>query len=90
MNKAGPFVKLYPLARAPVPPESVTLTSNAPAACFGVTAVNFAAETNVTDVAGTVPNITVAPLRKLLPAMVTALPPDVGPIFGVTLLTVGA
>jgi hypothetical protein len=33
---------------------------------------------------------TVAPLAKFVPVMVTTVPPDVDPLFGDTLLTVGA
>jgi hypothetical protein len=36
------------------------------------------------------PNDTVAPAWKPEPAMVTEMPPAVGPLFGVTELTVGA
>jgi hypothetical protein len=34
-------------------------------------------------------NVTVAPPAKFVPVIVTAVPPDVGPLFGDTLLTVG-
>src|SRR6202030_1480674 len=35
------------------------------------------------------PNVTVAPDTKFVPVIVTAVPPDVDPLFGLTLLTVG-
>jgi hypothetical protein len=34
--------------------------------------------------------VTVAPAAKFVPAIVTAVPPATGPVFGVMLLTVGA
>jgi hypothetical protein len=43
-----------------------------------------------TFVAAALPNVTVAPVAKFVPVMVTAVPPEVGPLFGLTLLTVGA
>jgi hypothetical protein len=41
-------------------------------------------------VAAVTPNITVAPDAKFVPVIVTAVPPVAGPLFGLTLLTVGA
>jgi hypothetical protein len=35
------------------------------------------------------PNVTAAPLAKLVPAIVTAVPPAVDPVPGDTLVTVG-
>jgi hypothetical protein len=35
------------------------------------------------------PNVTVAPATKFVPVIVTGVPPDVDPVFGETLLTVG-
>jgi hypothetical protein len=46
--------------------------------------------TTTTLVAAAVPNVTVAPATKFVPVMVTAVPPAVGPLFGLTLVTVGA
>jgi hypothetical protein len=40
-------------------------------------------------VAAVAPNFTVAPAAKFVPAIVTAVPPATGPLFGATLLTVG-
>ena len=36
-----------------------------------------------------VPKVTVAPVAKFVPVMVTAVPPAVDPVFGDTLVTVG-
>src|ERR1700752_1726156 len=45
--------------------------------------------TTVTAVAAVLPKVTVAPAAKFVPVMVTAVPPATGPLFGLTLLTVG-
>jgi hypothetical protein len=42
-----------------------------------------------TLVAAVPPNFTVAPEAKFVPVIVTAVPPDAGPLFGDTLVTVG-
>jgi len=44
----------------------------------------------VTPVAAVPPRLTVAPVRKPVPVMVTAVPPAVVPDGGVTVATVGA
>jgi hypothetical protein len=67
----------------------VTVTVTAPAACAGVVAVIEVPLTTTTLVAAVPPNVTVAPLAKFVPVIVTAVPPDVDPLFGDTLLTVG-
>jgi hypothetical protein len=41
-------------------------------------------------VAAVPPNVTVAPAEKFVPVIVTAVPPAVDPLFGLTPLTVGA
>jgi hypothetical protein len=46
--------------------------------------------TTTTLVAGVPPNVTVAPAAKFAPVIVTAVPPAAGPLFGDTLVTVGA
>jgi hypothetical protein len=48
------------------------------------------AETTVTPDAGLAPKLTVSPPVKPVPVIVTALPPAVDPLFGLTLVTVGA
>ena len=45
--------------------------------------------TTTTFVAAVPPNVTVAPAAKFVPVIVTAVPPAVVPLFGLTLLTVG-
>ena len=45
--------------------------------------------TTTTLVAAAPPNVTVAPATKFVPVIVTAVPPAVDPLFGLTLLTVG-
>ena len=68
----------------------VTVTVTAPAACAGVVAVIWVPLTTTTFVAAVPPNVTVAPLTKLVPVIVTPVPPVAGPVFGFTLLTEGA
>jgi hypothetical protein len=67
----------------------VTVTVTAPALPAGVVAVICDPLTTTTFVAAPVPNVTVAPVAKFAPAIVTAVPPAVVPLFGDTLLTVG-
>jgi hypothetical protein len=68
----------------------VTVTVSAPAAPAGVVAVIVVLFTTVTLVAAAEPNVTVAPEAKFVPVIVTAVPPAVGPLLGLTLVTVGA
>jgi len=56
----------------------------------GVVAVISVALTTTTLVAAAAPKVTVAPVAKFVPVIVTAVPPAVDPLFGDTLLTVGA
>jgi len=79
-----------PFIRLPLCPFAVTATVTAPAACAGVVAVIDVLLTTTTFVAAVPPNVTVAPLAKFAPVIVTAVPPATGPLFGDTLLTVGA
>ncbi len=67
----------------------VTVTSVEPAAPAGEVAVIEVDELTVTPVAGLPPKLTVAPLTNPEPAMVTTVPPPVGPLAGLTELTVG-
>lgn len=71
-----------------VPSGLVTATLTGPTACAGVTALSCVELTNETD-AGLPPKETVAPLAKLEPVMVTAVPPALAPDLGVTMLTAG-
>ena len=44
----------------------------------------------VKEAAALLPKLTAVAPEKLMPLMVTLVPPDVGPAFGLTLVTVGA
>jgi hypothetical protein len=79
-----------PLARLPLWPFKVTVTVTAPAVPAGVVAVIDVLLTTTTLAAAVLPNVTVAPVAKLVPVMVTEVPPVVGPVFGLTPVTVGS
>ena len=81
---------MNPLVRLPLCPFTVTVTVTAPALPAGVVAVMLVLLTTTTFVAAVPPNVTVAPAAKFVPVIVTAVPPAAGPLFGLTLLTVGA
>jgi hypothetical protein len=82
--------KVNPEVKVPVSPfEFVTTTLTAPADDAGVMAVIRVELCTVAEVAAALPKITVAPARKPVPVRVTAVPPDVGPLAGETLLRVG-
>ena len=81
---------MNPFVRLPLFALTVTVTVTAPAVPAGVVAVIWVALTTTTLVAAAVPNVTVAPAAKLVPVMVTAVPPAVEPVFGDTVVTVGA
>jgi hypothetical protein len=68
----------------------VTVTVTAPALPAGVVAVILVLLTTTTFVAAALPKVTVAPEAKFVPVIVTAVPPNVVPLFGLTLVTVGA
>jgi len=74
----------------PLPLLSLTTTFTAPAAWAGVVAVIDVLLTTVTLVAAVPPNVTVAPETKLVPVIVTAVPPLVEPELGEIVLIVGA
>jgi hypothetical protein len=78
------------LAKLPVCPFTDTVTVAAPALPAGVVAVMVVLLITTTLVAAAPPNVTVAPLAKFVPVIVTAVPPASGPPFGLTLLTDGA
>ena len=67
----------------------VTSTLTAPAVCAGVVAVIVVGLLTVTFVAAVPPKLTVAPVEKFDPLIVTAVPPVVGPLSGVMPLTLG-
>jgi hypothetical protein len=77
------------LVRLPVCPFTVTATVTEPAACAGVVAVIVVLFVTTTFVAAVPPNVTVAPAAKFVPVIVTAVPPAVVPLFGLTLPTLG-
>src|ERR1700693_571404 len=64
--------------------------STVPAVCAGVVAVIVPVPATVTFVAVFPPSFTVAPARKFVPVMVTAVPPLAVPDVGEMALTVGA
>ena len=68
----------------------VATTLTAPAAWAGVVAVIDVLFTRVTPVAAVPPKLTVTPVRKPVPLMVTVVPPPVVPELGVVKVTVGA
>ena len=71
------------------PPDVVTTTSTAPAACAGVVAVTCVAEPTVNEVAAVPPKVTDVVLLRFVPVIVTAVPPAVGPDDGTIVDTVG-
>ena len=78
------------LARPPLcPPVFATATVTVPALPGGVVAVIVVPLTTTTLVAAAVPNVTVAPAAKLVPVIVTGVPPDTGPLLGEIPLTDG-
>ena len=82
---------MNPVASVPLWPSGfVSVTLTAPAAWAGVVAVRLVLLPTVTFVAALPPKETVAPVRKLAPVRVTAVPPAVEPLAGATLVTVGA
>jgi hypothetical protein len=72
-----------------VPADVVTVTSTAPAADAGVTAVIEVALLIVNEVAFAVPNLTAVAPVKSVPAIVTVSPPTVLPLVGLILVTAG-
>ena len=68
----------------------VTTTPTAPAAWAAVVAVMVVLFATVTLVAAVPPSFTVAPARKPVPVMLTAVPPAVVPELGAIVVTVGA
>ncbi len=72
-----------------VPPAVVTVTSTVPAVPAGAVAVRLVALLTITPAALVVPNLTAVALVKLVPVIVTLVPPAVGPAPGLTPVTVG-
>jgi hypothetical protein len=67
----------------------VTVTVTVPTLPAGVVAVIVVLFTTVTFVAAALPKVTVAPVPKFVPLIVTAVPPEVEPVLGLTLVIVG-
>ena len=72
-----------------MPPGVVTVTSTVPLPA-GAVAVIWVALTTVTLVALVAPNLTAVAPVKLVPVIVTTVPPAVGPAVGLMVVTVGA
>jgi hypothetical protein len=73
-----------PLVRFAVPPGVVIDTVFAPIVPAGVTAVTVVELTTLTEVAATPPIVTELAPVKFVPVIVIAVPPVVGPVFGLT------
>jgi hypothetical protein len=86
----GAVSNVNPFGSVAVPPLQVTLTATGPAACAGVVALIVVADGAETPVAAAPPKSTVHPGAKFVPVNVTAVPPDVVPFEGATLVSVGA
>src|SRR5262249_40778302 len=71
-----------------VPAAVVTVMSTAPAALGGATAISCDPAV-VNDVAAAPPNAAEVAPPRFVPVMVTLVPPVVGPVFGLTAVTVG-
>ena len=73
-----------------VPPGVVTVMSTVPALSAGEVAVIDVALLTVNAVAAVAPKLTAVAPVKPVPVIVTEVPPAVGPLVGLTLVTVGA
>lgn len=73
----------------PLPLGVVTTMSTLPATCAGVVAVIVVALVTVKLAAGALPKVTAVAPVNCLPAIVTTVPPAVGPLPGLTLETTG-
>lgn len=72
-----------------VPLQLVTVTSTVPGVPGGEVAVMVVPFTTVKVAAGVVPNLTPVTQVNPVPVMVTVVPPEDGPVFGFTPVTVG-
>ena len=75
---------MNPLVRFAVPPGVVNDTVVTPIVPAGVTAVTVVAFTTLTEGAATPPIGTELAPVKFVPVIVIAVPPVVGPVFGLT------
>jgi hypothetical protein len=73
-----------------VPPTVLTLTSTVPVPSGGLVAVISVGESTTKAAAGVPPKSTAVTPWKLEPVIVTLVPPESGPSFGLTADTVGA
>jgi len=73
-----------------VPDPVVTLMSTVPRGSGGAVAVTEVALFTVKADVATAPNLTWVTPTKLVPVTVTAVPPPVGPVLGLTAVTVGS
>ncbi len=67
----------------------MTVTSTVPAPAAGEVAVTWVEDRTVTAPAGSEPKLTALAEGKLVPVMVTVVPPPRGPEMGLMALTVG-
>src|SRR5579862_810962 len=84
----GTYVNLSAAPVALVTPFPVTVTSTVPTP-GGEVAVIVVADVTVTAGAAVVPNFTVSPVAKLVPVILTAIPPAALPEVGVRAVTAG-
>lgn len=75
----GASTKVNPPVLVAVPPAPVKITFTAPAACAGVTTVMEVALELTIDVPAVPSNVTEDAAVKLVPVIVTVVPPAVGP-----------
>ena len=84
-------MKRSPVIGAELPPGVVTITAAEPAEPDGVVTVHVVGVLHDIAVADVPPTVTkVDPVTKLVPVMVTTVPPAKGPAPGVMELTVGS
>jgi hypothetical protein len=76
---------------AEVPPTVVTVTSTVPPAALGEAARQLVVEEQVTFAEAVMPKSTVVvpSVAKLVPVIVTGVPPPIGPEIGLIALTLG-
>src|SRR5205085_1983308 len=89
VGTGGTYVKWSAFVPARVPPPVATATATVPAPPAGAVAEIDVAEPTV-KLAFVAPNFTAVAPVKLVPAIVTAVPPAVDPLLGVMPETVGA
>ncbi len=85
----GGLTKVKSPDEVAVPRGVVTETVTEPAAWDLVVAVILVKLVTVNDVAGVVPNLTAEAPIRLVPVMVTLVPPVVGPVVGVSWVITG-